>query len=682
MIETVTEIFQEWGFAPTPDVVDTLAKDVFAVRTLVDAACTAYVRAESCTDPLPGLHAARRAANERFRELIDESWDPLIEYLAIAGTSSAKEAGALDREGVVPALVAARVLAPSEMYGEDCVRLAPAIAAAARRRMDGPRVDETRRTIVHLRSRIGSLDFGMAACMELDDAWLAGRLLERVPARVNFGPFRSLYRRFLSEQPLESAAEHHNLGHRLELQGRIPVGTTPLRTPRDLQDVRDLSGTDPYVPFLSSTTAAMGARRRWDPKPSAAEVARKAAPIVAYALQHLPSARTLASASLWYLQAGISCQLGADDVAAQDFYRAAWEFRTKDDSGFAAADIAGKQALLLANDGATDAARTWLDRHDRATVEPWVDPSTVDHVQHAAALARIILATDALDDGSVDFTEWGSLEMPWDAWWGFAAWARARAAIAMGRAAQVERIIAEETKTFSHGVTGSPLQLAQLAEVRAEAALAMRRPHQAASLVAEIPGESRYGRVARSRLALVSGDPATARTLAATYRHQSDSRTRDITELLIIEGLSCLQLDEHAEAMELLTEGLDQAAQRHDRRVLTTLPRAVMQELAGLGAIPDSLRVEEIELAGWGEVFPEEAPLIRLSPREHDVLRDLATSASLATIASDHWVTRETIKSQTKAIYRKLGVASRQEAVRRAAELGLLEPRLTEQRRR
>jgi len=674
MIETVTEIFQEWGFAPAPDVVETLTKDVFAVRALVDAACTAYVRAESCTDPLPGLHAARRAANERYRDLIDESWDPLIEYLAVAGTSSVKETSALDHEGVVPALVAARVLLSSEEHGEDCLTLAPAVAAAARRRMDETRIEETRRTVVHLRSRLGSRDFGMAACMEIDDAWLAGRLLERVPARVDFGPFRSLYRRFLSAQPLESAAEHHNLGHRLEARGRIPVGTTPLRTPRDLQDVRDLSGTDPYVPFLSSTSAAMGARRRWDPNPSAAEVARKAAPIVAYALQHMASTGILTSASLWYLHAGISCQLGADDLAAQDFYRAAWEFHTKDDSGFAAADIASKQALLLANDGAAASARTWLDRHDRAKVEAWVDPSTVQHLAHTTALARIILATDALEASSVDFTQWSTLEMPWDAWWGFAAWARARAAIATGRASQVERIITEETKSFSHGVTATPLQLAQLAEVRAEAALAMRRPHQAAALVAEIPEESAYGRAVRARLTLVSGDPSTARTMATTYRHQSDTRTRDVTELLLIEGLACRQLEERSEAMGLLAEGLDQAAQRNDRRVLTTLPHTVMEELLGLGMIPDSLDAEAIRRAGWGEVFPEQAPLIRLSPREHDVLRDLATSASLAAIAADHWVTRETIKSQTKAIYRKLGVASRQEAVRRGAELGLLDP--------
>jgi len=54
------------------------------------------------------------------------------------------------------------------------------------------------------------------------------------------------------------------------------------------------------------------------------------------------------------------------------------------------------------------------------------------------------------------------------------------------------------------------------------------------------------------------------------------------------------------------------------------------------------------------------------------VLHLLPTHKSLAQIADELFVSRNTIKSQAAAIYRKLGVESRSEAVSRAEARGLL----------
>jgi len=62
-----------------------------------------------------------------------------------------------------------------------------------------------------------------------------------------------------------------------------------------------------------------------------------------------------------------------------------------------------------------------------------------------------------------------------------------------------------------------------------------------------------------------------------------------------------------------------------------------------------------------------------LSPAELRVLAYLPTHYSLGELGERFFVSRNTIKSQTIAIYRKLGVSSRSEAVRRARELGLIE---------
>jgi LuxR family maltose regulon positive regulatory protein len=61
-----------------------------------------------------------------------------------------------------------------------------------------------------------------------------------------------------------------------------------------------------------------------------------------------------------------------------------------------------------------------------------------------------------------------------------------------------------------------------------------------------------------------------------------------------------------------------------------------------------------------------------LSGREEAVMRYLPTLMSKAEIASELFVSVNTVKTHTKNIYRKLGVGTRTEAVRRARSLHLV----------
>lgn len=51
----------------------------------------------------------------------------------------------------------------------------------------------------------------------------------------------------------------------------------------------------------------------------------------------------------------------------------------------------------------------------------------------------------------------------------------------------------------------------------------------------------------------------------------------------------------------------------------------------------------------------------------------LSTHLQMPEIAAEMFLSPHTVRSQGKSIYRKLGAASRSEAVARARELGLLE---------
>jgi DNA-binding NarL/FixJ family response regulator len=61
-----------------------------------------------------------------------------------------------------------------------------------------------------------------------------------------------------------------------------------------------------------------------------------------------------------------------------------------------------------------------------------------------------------------------------------------------------------------------------------------------------------------------------------------------------------------------------------------------------------------------------------LSPRERDVLRELARGATYADIAAGLFVSENTVKTHVSSLYSKLGAARRSEALAIARRLELL----------
>jgi LuxR family maltose regulon positive regulatory protein len=88
----------------------------------------------------------------------------------------------------------------------------------------------------------------------------------------------------------------------------------------------------------------------------------------------------------------------------------------------------------------------------------------------------------------------------------------------------------------------------------------------------------------------------------------------------------------------------------------------------GTRIVPERLDRAERQLAAPTRGVAGGEPL---SERELAVLRLLATTLSQREIGRELYVSLNTVKTHTKAIFRKLGVASRAEAVERAKELGL-----------
>jgi LuxR family maltose regulon positive regulatory protein len=63
---------------------------------------------------------------------------------------------------------------------------------------------------------------------------------------------------------------------------------------------------------------------------------------------------------------------------------------------------------------------------------------------------------------------------------------------------------------------------------------------------------------------------------------------------------------------------------------------------------------------------------VELSERELTVLKLLASELSQREIGSELYISLNTVKGHARSIFRKLGVATRADAVARARELGLI----------
>ena len=61
-----------------------------------------------------------------------------------------------------------------------------------------------------------------------------------------------------------------------------------------------------------------------------------------------------------------------------------------------------------------------------------------------------------------------------------------------------------------------------------------------------------------------------------------------------------------------------------------------------------------------------------MSPRELEVLRHLVAGMDTDEIAGDLFVSRNTVRTHTKSIYRKLSVQNKRDAMLKAAALGIV----------
>lgn len=178
------------------------------------------------------------------------------------------------------------------------------------------------------------------------------------------------------------------------------------------------------------------------------------------------------------------------------------------------------------------------------------------------------------------------------------------------------------------------------------------------------------------------------RFLSALARHLTDDKEA-INELA---GMDLSEISSRqATMMHLiwgaasLRHGEEETAARHVRHLLAVMMESGMrshlvlvprQELEGLHALAVSSGCENAEILSAEHVptaMPDSRGVPHLTERELVVLHALAKSPETAEIADALVVSRNTVKSQLRSLYRKLGVVSREQALSVARLHGLLQ---------
>jgi LuxR family transcriptional regulator, maltose regulon positive regulatory protein len=194
--------------------------------------------------------------------------------------------------------------------------------------------------------------------------------------------------------------------------------------------------------------------------------------------------------------------------------------------------------------------------------------------------------------------------------------------------------------------------------------------------------DSPTGWATRARLSLAADDLDAAVDAAQRVARTPESLDDLVAaiEAAVVEALVARRQRRSAAAALAMGEALALAApQRIVRPFLVSGSHDIADLLRAAPPSPGDIAIREAALAALGVdgeaavLAAEPEPLVEpLTERELAVLAELPTMRTNEEIARELYVSINTVKSHLMHLYRKLGVSSRRDAVRRARELGLI----------
>lgn len=210
-----------------------------------------------------------------------------------------------------------------------------------------------------------------------------------------------------------------------------------------------------------------------------------------------------------------------------------------------------------------------------------------------------------------------------------------------------------------------------LSVFEADLLLSLGRGTEATGLLDGVSPTSLFGAVTRARLAYLTGQHDRTVHVLASLTAGSHPYDRLRIEAQLLAALSYERIGAVDVSCDLLKRVVESAEHLGLVTPFATVPvdflRRHSRSLRGLADV-----IARLEDLGVRHPYPDSISLVRLTPRETEVLAALARGHTIDEIALQLFVSRNTVKTQARGLYRKLEVSNRSEAVAAGHRLGLL----------
>jgi len=288
-------------------------------------------------------------------------------------------------------------------------------------------------------------------------------------------------------------------------------------------------------------------------------------------------------------------------------------------------------------------------------------------------LARAIVHVERFDPTSAR-AELSELDRHYDTieHWPLILHVRALIALAENSSAPAAAMLPDQIRVRSKRTSTSSWMKALMASTHSDLLLAAGEIGAATRATAQLDdAQSPAAASAAARAALAAGDYSRAISVTNRLIGHAGASPRTLADALLVRAVSRHQSGLTAEAAISLRQAIGVLDQYGLRMPLALVPRESLVEL--LPHLDSATRLSaETLLVAVPSRLETGTPAARLTSRELAVLAELITQPSTQAIAASLFVSPNTVKSQIRSIYRKLGVSTRAGALAVAETMGLL----------
>ncbi|RVW02620.1 helix-turn-helix transcriptional regulator [Rhodococcus spongiicola] len=369
------------------------------------------------------------------------------------------------------------------------------------------------------------------------------------------------------------------------------------------------------------------------------------------------------------VQWGVTHQLHGDLGGASVQFRRAYNSNRSIGSDFVARNAAGNLALNYALSGELGHAEAWLDKERRYNDESaWV--TKMVRVGGLVASALVAIDRMELDVAAKVLAVLGDLPDD-EELWAFALYAHCQLALVTCQPATGLDRIRRTTAVYDRWLTASSLAAPLLAAAEADLHLALGHGNETWVTLENAPGRGPWTTIAHARMELSSDRPGEVLADCARPAVSECPYPHIRMESALLQAAAHLHLANEAQAQTMLRRAVALFDQTGMVRPFVSLPAGWIARLSELDVELPPAWTSAVPAPG-AAVYPDRIQLVNLSDRESAVLDALVSTPSVAAIAGQLFVSQNTVKTQLRSLYRKLGVHSRADALLTATHLGLI----------